>query len=117
MSKVTLEYLARLLERAIPGTHIESAALIKASSGLYWIQVEPEHYKYWSRFREARPRWVQVARTYKATGKSMMVDGFCPEFDTLENLLNWLFDVLELTQGERNLLSLLCERFRECLSF
>jgi len=114
MPKVTLEYLAWLLERAVPNVKVESAALVRSSVGLCWIRVDPRHYEYWRRFRKAFPSCVQIARTHKATDKSLMIEGFCPEFDDLKNLLNWLFDALELTQGERKLLLLLCERCKGC---
>ncbi|RLI43471.1 hypothetical protein DRO59_00970 [Candidatus Bathyarchaeota archaeon] len=116
MSKVTLKYLAQLLERAVPNVKVKSAVLVRSSVGLYWIQVDPRHYDYWRRFREAHPHWVQVARTYKATDKSLMVEGFCPEFGSSKNLMSWLFDVLKLTQGERSLLLLLHEREVRCHS-
>ena len=117
MSKVTLECLAWLLERAVPNVKVESAALVRSSVGLCWIRVDPRHYEYWRRFRKTFPSCVQIARTYKATDKSLMIEGFCPEFADLENLLNWLFEVLELTQGERNLLLLLCKGCKRCRKF
>ena len=100
--------LTAILSRAVPDVRVNSATLLKSLVGLYWIQVKPKHYEYWRRFKEAYPHWARVARTYKATGKSMMIDGFCPEFGVLENLFKWLFDVLRLTQSERRLL-LLCK--------
>ena len=117
MSKITLECLAWLLDRAVPNMKVESAVLVRSSAGLCWIRVDPRHYEYWKRFRKTFPSCVQIARSYKATGGSLMNEGFCPEFDDLENLLNWLFEVLELTQGERNLLFLLCKRCKKCHKF
>lgn len=114
MSKVSLEYLTWLLRRAVPDARVESVSLIKTASGLYWIRVDPDHYMYWRHFRKAYPHWVRAARTYKATRESIMIDGFCPEFAALESLFKWLFDVLELARGERNLLLLLHKRLGEC---
>ena len=61
-------------------------------------------------FKAAHPHWRQAARMYKPLNESVIADEFCPEFATMEDLFNWLFDVLELTPGERNLILLFCEK-------
>ncbi|RLI16634.1 hypothetical protein DRO41_00860 [Candidatus Bathyarchaeota archaeon] len=110
-------FLTRLLANAVPDVYVKSATVIRALPNVYWILVDPDHEKYWERFGEIYPHWKQVAFTYHVRKDSLGLRGFCPEFDDLENLLNWLFEVLELPQGERNLLLLLCKGCKRCRKF
>jgi len=97
--------LTRVLSRAVPEVYVESTMLIKTTIGRYWIQVEPDHYKYWERFRKKYPHCVQLAH---ARGVEELDLGHrrCPEFHSKEDLLGWLADTLGLSQGERKLLEL-----------
>ncbi len=110
------QVLTQLLADAVPKVQVKSATVVRAPTGLYWILVKPNHYGYWDWFREIYPHWKRVAFTYHARKDSLNSCGFCPEFDVLENLLNWLFDVLGLNCGERKLL-LLCVGRRGCHKF
>ena len=114
------QILTSLLARVVPDVRVESASLVKTFRApwlwSYWISVEPNHYRYWWQFKEIYPHWKRVAFAYHARKDSLNSCGFCPEFDVLENLLNWLFDVLGLDYGERKLL-LLCVGCRGCLGF
>jgi len=109
------QVLTQLLADAVPKVRVESATVVRASSGLYWILVGPNHYGYWERFRETYPHGAKIAFSNGAT-KESIARGFCPEFAALGELFEWLFDVLKLTQGERKL-PLLCEGYRGCLGF
>lgn len=97
--------LTFVLSRAVPDVRIKSAVLIETTIGRYWIQVEPDHYEYWERFRRMYPYCKQLAR---ARGVEEHDLGYrrCPEFSSKEALIEWLVDTLNLTQGERNLLRL-----------
>ena len=114
------QMLTSLLTHAVPDVRVESASLVKTFRALwlwsYWISVEPNHYRYWQRFKEIYPHWKRVAFTYHARKDSLSSCGFCPEFAALEDLFGWLFEVLELTRGERRLL-FLCEGCRGCRKF
>jgi len=109
------QLLTMILSRAVPKVRVESATVVRASSGLYWILVRPNHYGYWERFRETYSYGAKIAFSKRAT-KESIARGFCPEFVALEGLFEWLSDVLKLTQGERKLL-LLCGGSGSCLGF
>jgi len=98
--------LTRVLSRAVPEVCVESAVLIKTTIGRYWIQVEPDHYEYWERFRQKYPYCAQLAR---ARGVKELDLGYrrCPEFCSKGALIDWLADTLGLSQGERKLLKIL----------
>jgi len=112
------QVLTQLLTSAVPDVYVKSATVIRALPNLYWILVDPDHGYYWERFGEIYPHWKRVALTYHVRKDSLGQRGFCPEFDDLKNLLSWLFEVLELPQGERKLLLLLLyERCKRCRKF
>jgi len=110
------QVLTQLLTSAVPDVYVKSATVIRALPNLYWILVDPDHGYYWERFGEIYPHWKRVALTYHVRKDSLGQRGFCPEFDDLKNLLSWLFEVLELPQGEL-LLLLLYERCKRCRKF
>jgi len=96
-----LELLTRLLSRAVSDVSISSISITTSiKSGKYFILVDPNHVRYWSRFKEKYPSSI-----YLAHGRGARVDGVaCPEFATVQDLLSWLLDALSLSQGEKNLL-------------
>ena len=95
--------LTLLLSRTVFDVPVSSASVAKSKRDKYFILVNPDHMVYWARFKAKYPNSVSLAQIRGAE-----VDGLaCPEFDVLEDLINWLFDVLELTQGERKLLLLM----------
>jgi len=105
-------FLARVLSRAVSKARVDSAKVVTSGSS-YWILVNPNHYSYWKCFKEVYPHWEQAAQRYGVIPDSRGYC-YCPEFTTLQGLLSWLFDVLELTRGERRLLRLMgvkgCQR-------
>ncbi len=97
--------LTTILSRAVPSVWVESVRVVHwPSEGLYFINVIPTHGDYWARFKMKYPHWERVALKYGAKD----VDVACPVFPTLKQLLSWLIDTLDLSQGERNLLHLFC---------
>lgn len=101
--------LTAILSRAVPEVWVESAAV----SHLYYffIYVEPDHAEYWARFKRRYPWCEQVALKYKVRSTEVA----CPMFDSIENLINWLIDVLDLTQGESRLLRLSMRLALRCI--
>lgn len=99
-----LSILTCLLKRAVP-MQIKQARVIYDLR--FYIYVPYIQFKYWKRFKERYPGWLSLARKHNV---EKVIDVACPEFNTLEDLLEWLSDVLELTTGERNLLYLDTER-------
>ncbi|RLI43467.1 hypothetical protein DRO59_00950 [Candidatus Bathyarchaeota archaeon] len=96
-----------MLCRAVPEVLVEAAIVSHWTSGgedEYFIFVYPDHAEYWTHFRKRYPYYKQVALRYGASAGSQ----YCPVFPTREKLIYWLSDVLNLSQGERNLLQL-CE--------
>lgn len=108
-------FLTYILSRAVSGVRVTSAEVVGTDQiehwiqdgapgrTIYWIRVDPDHYTYWKCFKEAYPNWKQVAHKYRTIPD---LSCFCPEFTTVQDLMNWLFDVLGLTCGERRLLRL-----------
>jgi len=101
--------LTYIMSSAVPHVLVESAVIVRVN-GCYHIHVSPNHLGYWSAFRRRYPEAVTRALKY---GARIMIDRVgtlvslaCPEFITKEDLLSWLEDVLNLSQGERRLLRL-----------
>lgn len=107
------QLLTFMMSRAVPGTRVESARVSHVpwwDVRLYFIFVDPDHGGYWLQFKKRYPHWERVA--LKCGAK--VIKAACPEFDSVENLMNWLFDVLILPRGERNLLQLLMKQECKC---
>ncbi len=105
--------LTFIMSRAVPDARVESAWVTHVpwwDIRLYFIFVDPFHSDYWIQFKKRYPYWERVALKYGAKA----IEAACPEFDSFENLMNWLFDVLILPQGERNLLQLLMKQECRC---
>ena len=98
--------LAYILSQAVSEVRVDSVEVVESVVGRYWLLVKPSHSCYWERFKRAYPQWKRVVCKYEASGASLIPSGNCPEFTSLENLLDWLFDVLNVSKGERNLLQL-----------
>ncbi|RLI41746.1 hypothetical protein DRO59_06105 [Candidatus Bathyarchaeota archaeon] len=98
-----MQVLTLIMSRAVPDVQIESAEVVESVSrtlSLYWIRVKPNHDKYWERFMVLYPHWKQVG-WFRNLGSR-----FVPIFPSRAMLIDWLSDVLGLTQGERNFLQL-----------
>ncbi len=94
--------LATILSRAVPDVRVESARVEHwFTAKMYWIHVKPDHEKYWERFMELYPYWRQVGFRYGLLGFKLT-----PVFSSRTKVIEWLVDVLNLTQGEDNLLRL-----------
>jgi len=106
-------FLTYILSRAVPEVYVESARiehweLLKWGINDYYIVVEPYHRDYWGCFRRKYPHSVQLACA-RSVEKLELELGLrqCPVFHSREDLLGWLVDTLDLTQGERKLLKIL----------
>jgi len=99
-------FLAYILSQAVSEVRVDSVEVVESVRGRYWLLVKPSHGYYWERFKRVYPQWKRVVCKYEALGASLIPSGNCPEFTSLENLLDWLFDVLNVSKGERNLLQL-----------
>ena len=94
--------LATILSRAVPDVRVESARVEQwFTAKMYWIQVEPSHERYWERFMELYPHWKRVGFRHGLLGFKLT-----PIFSSRAKVIEWLSDVLDLTQGENNLLRL-----------
>ena len=99
--------LTRVLARATPDVRVTAARIARwPTEGLYFINVYPVHVEYWMRFKEIYPHWKQVAVNYNVA--KLLCP--CPEFNTEEDLVSWLIDVLGLTRGVKSLLRLALRR-------
>lgn len=99
--------LTRVLARAVPDIHINSARVTRwPVEESYFINALPVHLEYWMRFKEIYPHWKQAAVNHNAT--KLLCP--CPEFNTEEDLVSWLIDVLSLTRGVKSLLRLALRR-------
>jgi len=113
--------LTFLLSRAVPDVCVWRVEVVKSlvpvrifrglkrmcfKTGVsYSFDVRPEPYLYWRRFKEIYPRWRRLA--FKCGQRhSVVICELCPEFASRSMLIEWLSDVLDLSQGERNLLRL-----------
>jgi len=108
MDKVS-KMLAHILDRATPDVRVTAARITRwptETEGSYFINVYPVHTEYWMTFKKTYPYWKQVAAKYNAA----KFDTSCPEFNTKEDLINWLIDVVSVTGGERSLLRLALRR-------
>ncbi|RLI41747.1 hypothetical protein DRO59_06110 [Candidatus Bathyarchaeota archaeon] len=100
------QQLTEIMSRAVPEVEVKSAVIASPWSTRFFIYVEPNHSDYWLWFKRGHPRWRRIALKYEV----VTTDAACPEFGSYENLVSWLLDVLNLSQGERNLLRF-CVRF------
>ena len=97
--------LAAVLSRAVPDVQVKSAEIVKSSArAVCWIRVSPNHDRYWRRFKEVYPYYRHLALKHGA--ERFTLGHCCPKFPTREDLLDWVVDVLNLTQGERDFLRL-----------
>ncbi|MCD6213754.1 MAG: hypothetical protein J7J46_02100 [Candidatus Desulfofervidus sp.] len=103
------------LRKLVPDVRVDSVEVRTSRRRRLYFQVFPNHREYWSRFRDRYHRFIFLARErYGALTSSEGLMCFCPEFESLKKLVNWLSDVLDLPQGERNLLHLLVKWEYKC---
>ncbi|RLF81093.1 hypothetical protein DRN32_01685 [Thermococci archaeon] len=102
MDKVS-KMLAHILDRVTPDVCVTAVRITRwPMEGLYFMNVYPVHMEYWRTFKRTYPYWKQVAVKYNAA----KLNTPCPEFSTEEDLIGWLVDVVNVTEGERSLLRL-----------
>ena len=94
------QLLTVILNRAVPDVCVKRAKL--DGGDLFYILVQPAHSRYWSRFKKKYSYCVRLALEYDAE----VFGGYCPEFRSPRLLIDWLSEVLSLTEGERKLLLL-----------
>lgn len=119
-----MSFLTFLLSRAVPDVRVWKVEIVELATlqrdycsdleggiinsvawgSMYSLDVRPEPYVYWKRFKEIYPHWKQLAHKYKPSPYSVVIRKLCPEFPTKEALLSWLADVLNLSRGKRRLL-------------
>jgi len=97
------QLLTVILNRAVPDVCVKHAKLDNCTrGGLFYIHVQPNHFRYWKRFREKYPCCVRLAQKRGA----VVFDRFCPEFRSQCVLIDWLSEVLDLADGIRKLILL-----------
>ena len=99
------QLLTFLLSRAVPEVYVASVEVKRWSPKEgYFIYVEPHHVDFWGYFRIKYPHYRHLALKHGA--ERFTLGHCCPKFPTQEDLLGWVMDVLNLTQGERDFLRL-----------
>ena len=99
-----MSLLMSIISRAVPDACIDSVEIscVRYRSGTwFYIYVTPDQSSYWKRFRERYPECTRLAWKRNA-----YVHTVCPEFCSRDALIDWLSEVLGLTDGERKLLLL-----------
>lgn len=97
-----MQVLTYILSRAMPNIYVAAAEIVTTPiRARYRIQIRPSHIVYWTQFKERYPHWEKVGSRY-----GCMVFRFAPSFPSCVLLVEWLTDVLGLTNGEKNLLCL-----------
>ena len=101
-------FLTYILSRAVSGVRdaridsVEISCVRYRTDMRFYIYVLPDQSGYWKRFRERYPDCTRLARERNAK----VHNAACPEFCSRDALIDWLSEVLGLTDGERKLLLL-----------
>ncbi|RLB03996.1 MAG: hypothetical protein DRG59_10905 [Deltaproteobacteria bacterium] len=101
--------LKRVLDRALPfkSPGAEVFAYVRFANGGRWWGICCRDYGsrewWWERFRRKYSNYLDVGRRYSIQGEPLSVS---PEFPSLDNLINWLGDVLQLPPSVRDLLKI-----------
>jgi len=80
---------------AAPGWHYNYYFISRLETGWWW------------KFKEAYPRWFTVAQKYRSYRYCCYPAGTvdaCPEFHSVDDLVDWLSETLNLPKGVTNLL-------------
>jgi len=104
----TVKLLTKVMTQAVPEvcvTGVKVSCWVVDGVETYFLTVYPDHVKYWSHFHKRYPWCEQVALRYGAEEQASCAQ-LCLMFSTRKELLDWLFDTIGLSQGERNLLHL-----------
>ena len=84
------ELLLELLNRYSDWT-LEEATVVR--TGRYWIRVNPHHQTFWDIFERRFDPGFKLAKKYRVdTRKSAGVGPYCPEFWSVRDLFNWLYE-------------------------
>jgi len=103
--------LTTVVAQAVPEVYVTEVKIsrwVEDGVETYFLTVDPDHVRYWLRFHKRYPHYKRIALRYGAEER-FVESQCCPEFPTHRDLINWLGDVIGLSQGERNFL-LLCVR-------
>ena len=105
--------LTRVLKEAIP---FDSTSVVSVRSWTVW----GSHFYYyiprfetgwWWRFKEIYPHWLNAALRHEAVFHSSTTEAdACPGFSSVDDLIDWLSEVLELPKGVENLLRIEARR-------
>jgi len=101
-------FLTHILSRAVSGVQDVRIDSVKISHVQYhsetrfYIYVLPDQSGYWKRFKKKYPECIRLAWERNA----IVQDVACPEFCSRDVLIDWLSEILGLTDGERKLLLL-----------
>lgn len=63
------------------------------NTGRYWIKVIPHHQTFWDIFERRFDPDFRLAKKYRANIRNTAgVGPYCPEFQSVRDLLNWLYE-------------------------
>jgi len=98
------QVLTQLLTSAVPDVYVEHARLDNHThGGLFYILVRPDHSRYWGRFKKKYPYCMWLAFQKH---DARIFSAYCPEFRSPRALVDWLSEVLGLTNGVHRFLLL-----------
>jgi len=70
---------------------LEKVIVVKVDR--YWVKVIPHHQTFWDIFERRFDPGFKLAKKYCAvTRKSVEVGPYCPEFRSVRDLFNWLYE-------------------------
>ena len=104
--------LVQVLRYVLPEVPIDTAEIVDLGARKWWfIRVGrdmPTHFAYWAAFREEFPDCDRLAQKY---GAHVPHPRACPEFPTVEKLIQWFVEVTRLPSKASTLITL-CARTR-----
>jgi len=93
------------LQRLVPDVCVDSVEIRTGHGSRLYLQVSPEHFKYWSRFQDRYPEFIFLAcKRYGALTRSEGLTCLCPEFLLKRDLFGWLACIACATQKKRDFL-------------
>ena len=97
--------LTEVLKKAVP---FDSAQEVSFEVAPGYCLIPRFEAGWWWKFKEAHPQWFDVARKYKSyrhpyCHPAETIDA-CPEFRSMDDLVDWLSETLNLPKGVTKLL-------------
>ena len=115
MARVSV--LKAVLDKAVPWASPRTYEIDNWQEKFWFIRCSATGW--WIRFKETHPQWLPLAQRYRAYEFSYKdeVGGWahrdlCPDFRTLDDLVDWLSELLQLPLSVKNLLKM--EALRKC---